>query len=87
MNAEQHDLVKSSEIVLACKKCKKVFRKDFSDEEAHEQDEYCPHCDNHFVIPAKTGNALDTPSIQIEIEDSRDPNRVIFDDRIKNKRQ
>ena len=39
-------------MVFACKKCKKVFRKDLSVYE--ESDEYCPHCDNHYVIEAET---------------------------------
>jgi Zn finger protein HypA/HybF involved in hydrogenase expression len=30
-----------------CKKCKKAFRKDMTAYE--ESDEYCPHCDNHYV--------------------------------------
>ncbi len=37
---------------FACKKCKKVFRKDLAMFE--ESDEFCPHCDNHFVIEAET---------------------------------
>ena len=35
-----------------CKKCKRAFRKQV--EEFEEADEYCPHCDNHFIIEAKT---------------------------------
>jgi Zn finger protein HypA/HybF involved in hydrogenase expression len=34
-------------MTFACKKCKKAFRKDVA--EFDESDEYCPHCDNHFV--------------------------------------
>jgi hypothetical protein len=30
-------------------------------------DEYCPHCDNHFVLDAKIPKA----SIQVEGEDAR----------------
>ena len=30
-----------------CKKCKKTFCKDMTAYE--ESDEYCPHCDNHYV--------------------------------------
>jgi len=30
-----------------CKKCRKAFRKDMLLYE--ESDEYCPHCDNHYV--------------------------------------
>ena len=34
-------------MAFICKKCKKAFRKDMS--EYDESDEYCPHCDNHYV--------------------------------------
>ena len=34
-------------MAFACKKCKKAFRKDMTSYE--ESDEYCPHCDNHYV--------------------------------------
>ena len=37
---------------MLCKKCKKAFRKDLSLFE--ESDEFCPHCDNHYVIDAET---------------------------------
>ena len=30
-------------------------------------DEYCPHCDNHFVIDAKTPK----PGLKLEGEDAR----------------
>ena len=32
-----------------------------------DSDEYCPHCDNHFVLDAKTPKA----SLQVEGEDAR----------------
>lgn len=47
--------MQSFEMVFACKKCRKVFRKDA--QQFEESDEYCPHCDNHFVIEAKTPKA------------------------------
>lgn len=34
-------------------------------------DEYCPHCDNHFVLEAKTPK----PALQIEGEDARKDSR------------
>jgi len=49
---EDHELLKSNEMTFGCKKCKKVFRKDMSRFE--EADEYCPRCDNHYLIDAKT---------------------------------
>jgi hypothetical protein len=40
---------------MVCKKCKKAFRKDVADMETpDEADEYCPHCDNHFLREAVT---------------------------------
>src|SRR5436309_9556641 len=47
-----HQITKTIEMVFACKKCKKCFRKDM--ENFDETDEYCPHCDNHYVLEAKT---------------------------------
>ncbi|KAH9816763.1 hypothetical protein DFH28DRAFT_964382 [Melampsora americana] len=50
---------------MACKLCKKVFRKPI--EGFEDADEYCPHCDNHYVIEAKTPRAM----IGVEGEDAR----------------
>ena len=44
---EAHPLARTVEMVFLCKKCKKAFRKDMAAYE--ESDEYCPHCDNHYV--------------------------------------
>lgn len=43
--------------------------------ELDEADEYCPHCDNHFVIPA----IEPTPYIGVEGEDPR----LVRDHRLK----
>jgi hypothetical protein len=48
-----HELLKTFEMVFACKKCKKVFRKDACDFD--EADQFCPHCDNLYILPAETG--------------------------------
>ncbi|KAL2753810.1 hypothetical protein ACRALDRAFT_2044133 [Sodiomyces alcalophilus JCM 7366] len=74
---ESHPLLQTFEMTFACKKCKKCFRKDAN--EFEEADEYCPHCDNHFIIEAKTPK----PAISIEGEDARVDNRMIKDDRVK----
>ena len=63
--------------VFACKKCKKAFRKDA--QEFEESDEYCPHCDNHFVLEAVTPKAM----LKVEGEDARVDNRMLKDDRIR----
>ncbi|KAJ1915485.1 hypothetical protein H4219_004303 [Mycoemilia scoparia] len=44
-----------------------------------EEDEYCPHCDNHYVIEAKTPKA----SLGVEGEDIRIDNRMVKDERVK----
>ncbi|GAD92075.1 conserved hypothetical protein [Paecilomyces variotii No. 5] len=42
-------------------------------------DEYCPHCDNHFVLEAKTP----TPALKVEGEDARIDSRFLKDDRVR----
>ena len=84
---------------FACKKCKKCFRKDaqeFEDRWVIENglqfpyrlnlrgsDEYCPHCDNHFILDAKTP----TPALKVEGEDARIDSRMFKDDRIQDEQQ
>ncbi|KAF9012614.1 hypothetical protein BDQ17DRAFT_1232186 [Cyathus striatus] len=63
--SQTHPLAKTTEMAFICKKCKKAFRKDMAAYE--ESDEYCPHCDNHYVIEAKTPQAM----IGVEGEDTR----------------
>lgn len=68
-------------MVFACKKCKKCFRKDV--QEFDESDEYCPHCDNHFVLEAKTPQAR----LEVESEDVRKDARMLRDDRLQGEEQ
>ena len=49
---EDHELEKTVEMHMACKKCNKVFRKDIT-EEFEEADEHCPNCDNQYMIEAR----------------------------------
>lgn len=64
-------------MTFICKKCKKAFRKDAR--EFEEADEYCPHCDNHFVLDAITPKA----ALNVEGEDARIDSRMIRDDRVR----
>ena len=48
-----------------------------------ESDEYCPHCDNHFIIEARTPQ----PMLKIESEDVRKDNRMLKDDRLRGEDQ
>ncbi|KZV66466.1 hypothetical protein PENSPDRAFT_744738 [Peniophora sp. CONT] len=75
--AQDHELQKTTEMTFICKKCKKAFRKDM--EAYEESDEYCPHCDNHYVIDAKTPQA----ALTVENEDARIDARHIKDVREK----
>jgi len=70
-------LLQKTDMTFACKKCKKCFRKDA--QEFEESDEYCPHCDNHFVIEAMTPK----PVLKVEGEDVRKDNRMLKDDRMR----
>ncbi|KAF2246291.1 hypothetical protein BU26DRAFT_521725 [Trematosphaeria pertusa] len=72
-----HPLLQSFDMTFACKKCKKCFRKD--SREFEESDEYCPHCDNHFVLDALTPKA----SLQVEGEDVRKDARMLKDGRVR----
>jgi len=75
--AEDHRLAKTNEMAFICKKCKKAFRKDMTAYE--ESDEFCPHCDNHYVIDAKTPQAV----LGVEGEDARVDARMLKDDRVQ----
>ena len=77
---QDHPLLQKTELTFACKKCKKAFRKDYSGE-ADESDEYCPHCDNHFVLTAVTPQA----ALKVESEDVRVDARMLKDDRVNEK--
>lgn len=44
-------------------------------------DEYCPHCDNHFVLDAITPQAR----LEVEGEDARVDSRMLKDERVRGK--
>eukprot|EP01028_Stygiella_incarcerata_P014518 TRINITY_DN976_c0_g1_i1.p1 TRINITY_DN976_c0_g1~~TRINITY_DN976_c0_g1_i1.p1 ORF type:complete len:107 (-),score=10.25 TRINITY_DN976_c0_g1_i1:122-442(-) len=46
-----HPLLRTTELTMMCKKCKKAFRKDLLEFDP-ETDIYCPYCDNCYDIPA-----------------------------------
>lgn len=71
-----HPLLQTFEMTFICKKCRKAFRKDAR--EFEDADEYCPHCDNHFVLEAKTPKA----GLRVEGEDARVDARMIRDERV-----
>ena len=71
-----HELMPTMEMIFMCKKCKKAFRKDIS--EFEEADEYCPHCDNHFIIEAKTPE--NSGRLVVEVEQTRGHEHKLFKD-------
>ncbi|KAK4565804.1 hypothetical protein LTR86_003653 [Recurvomyces mirabilis] len=76
---QDHTLKQTNEMTFVCKKCKKAFRKNM--EEFEDSDEYCPNCDNHFVIEALEPKAR----LEVEGEDARKDSRMLKDDRVKGK--
>ncbi|OQR92175.1 hypothetical protein THRCLA_22408, partial [Thraustotheca clavata] len=46
-----HRIESGAEMAFACKKCKKCFLKILAN--YCQEDEFCPHCNNHYAIPAK----------------------------------
>jgi len=78
---EDHPLQQSFDMTFICKKCRKAFRKDTRDWD--ESDEYCPHCDNHFVIDALTPKA----ALKVESEDTRMDPRMLKDERVRQPEQ
>ncbi|KAI5844163.1 hypothetical protein BZA05DRAFT_410123 [Tricharina praecox] len=78
---EDHALLQTTEMVFACKKCKKCFRKQLADWD--DSDEYCPFCDNRFVLDAKTPSL----ALNVEGEDVRVDARMLKDERVKTDEQ
>jgi len=74
--------MKAMEFVFLCKKCRKAFRKDVG--EFEEADEYCPHCDNHFIIEAKTPSTEGKLVFEFEHEEGHQ-NKIMKDDREKDR--
>ena len=52
-------------------------------QEFDESDEYCPHCDNHFVIEAVEPKAR----LEVEGEDVRLDSRMLRDGRVRGKEE
>jgi len=75
--SEDHPLMQSFDMTFVCKKCRKAFRKDTKDWD--DSDEYCPNCDNHFVIDALTPKA----ALKVESDDVRMDARMLKDERVK----
>ena len=73
---------KTLDLVMLCKKCKKAFRKEIG--EFEEADEYCPHCDNHYVIEAKTPFTEGKLVLEFGMEKGHE-NKMFKDDREKDR--
>lgn len=76
-----HPLRKSDEMTFACKKCRKCFRRDVHEFEEDEAAQYCPHCDNHFLLPAEGPLGHRPPSMVEAKEGEFDP-RMLRDERL-----
>ena len=78
MYGNDHELMPTMEMVFLCKKCKRAFRKQI--EEFEEADEYCPHCDNHFIIEAKTRESQGRLVVEVQQERGHE-NKMFVDER------
>merc|ERR1712079_532995 len=76
MWGEDHELMPTMDMVFLCKKCKKAFRKEVG--EFEEADEFCPHCDNHYIIEAKT--PLTEGKLVFEVEQEKGHEHKMFKD-------
>lgn len=61
-------------MTMICKKCKKAFRKDLRDFD--ESDQYCPHCDNEYFIPAVTNNKLSSSTEPAKPQNDEDDDKT-----------
>ena len=52
-------------------------------DEFEDSDEYCPHCDNHFLLEAKEPQAR----LEVEGDDVRIDARMLKDDRVQGKEE
>ena len=80
MWGNDHELMPTMEMVFLCKKCKRAFRKEVS--EFEEADEYCPHCDNHYSIEAKTRESEGRLVVEVQQERGHE-HRQFIDEREK----
>ena len=83
--SQDHELERTTEMVFACKKCKKVFRKEIT-EDFEEADEHCPHCDNHYIIEAKTKENTGKLVLEFKMEKGHE-NKMMKDDREKDRQR
>lgn len=58
-----------------CKKCKKAFRKDMANYE--ESDEFCPHCDNHYVSVLLRTALIESLNYGFQVIDAKTPQAVL----------
>ena len=80
---DDHELMPTLDLVFLCKKCKKAFRKEVG--EFEEADEYCPHCDNHYIIEAKT--PITEGQLVVEVEQTKGHENKMFKDEREKERK
>lgn len=75
-----HEIEKDIELILICKKCKKVFRIDVTRFDA-QSDGFCPRCDNQWYLEAETGDSDAKMTVKVELMDGCDEADAIRDTR------
>ncbi|TNJ27132.1 CHY zinc finger domain-containing protein [Giardia muris] len=75
-----HEIERDIELILACKKCKKVFRIDVTTFDP-QSDGFCPRCDNQWYLEADTGENDRQMTVKFEMLDGTDQADAIRDER------
>eukprot|EP00703_Trepomonas_sp_PC1_P004318 JAP92288.1 hypothetical protein TPC1_15823 [Trepomonas sp. PC1] len=81
---EDHPIQKDEDVIMVCKKCKKVFKVNIREFDP-EADGYCPQCDNHWYIEAEDPNANKQMAVQVELAKGVDEIDAMIDERDHNK--
>eukprot|EP00766_Chilomastix_caulleryi_P000513 gnl/Chilomastix_caulleri/1501.p1 GENE.gnl/Chilomastix_caulleri/1501~~gnl/Chilomastix_caulleri/1501.p1 ORF type:complete len:128 (+),score=17.05 gnl/Chilomastix_caulleri/1501:16-399(+) len=77
---ETHPILRRTEMVFACKKCKKTFRVDLTDFDP-ESDGFCPKCDNKWYVEAEVPADEVQKELKLENLDEKDAFDLIADER------
>ncbi|CAL6003368.1 CHY_zinc finger domain-containing protein [Hexamita inflata] len=77
---QDHDIQKDQDLILICKKCKKVFKVNIRDFDP-EADGFCPRCDNHWFVEAENPNDRKQMTVEVELAKGIDEIDAIVDER------
>jgi uncharacterized CHY-type Zn-finger protein len=77
-----HPIERKTEMVFACKACRKTFRVDLAEFDP-ETDSFCPHCDNEWYMEAETAD--DSKQMTVKFDTEVDESVMLRDERDQGK--